>query len=313
MYDTIKLWLPCEMIKEREYLQRVPKLLTNVKETYKADTGEVYCTGSILGMSAIVCEAGISLKGSICKSYLKDNFKTLTRQDTQRAIEQIQDFTNLPILQADVRQIDFAQNLIVSQQPTSFYNLLGECQHYRRLVQPKSVYYKNTMRQKVFYSKVDEGKAKRQILPSIWANRHILRYELRYISRIAQQFNRSQLQALNLFNEAFYIEMVERWINEYENINKNNSILHQMNSKAIKKPNDYIMQLALMKINELGINEVMEGIEDLKAQNHFKHKEYYSRLKADIKKLCTTYQPDEGKSLINELDKKVMQVKEHYR
>jgi hypothetical protein len=107
--------------------------------------------------------------------------------------------------------------------------------------------------------------------------------------------------------------MVERWINEYKNINKNNSILNQMNSKAIKKPNDYIMQLALMKINEIGINGVLEGIEDLKAQNHFKHKEYYSRLKADVKKLCTTYQPDEGKSLINELDKKVMQVKEYYR
>ena len=86
-----------------------------------------------------------------------------------------------------------------------------------------------------------------------------------------------------------------------------------MNSKAIKKPNDYIMQLALMKINEIGINRVLEGIEDLKAQKHFKHPEYYSRLKADIKKLCNTYQPDEGKSLITELDKKVMQVKEYYR
>ena len=57
-----------------------------------------------------------------------------------------------------------------------------------------------------------------------------------------------------MFDETFYIGMVERWINEYKNINKNNSILNQMNSKAIKKPNDYIMQLALMKINEIGIN-----------------------------------------------------------
>lgn len=313
MYDTIKFWLPNERIKESGYLQRVPTLLTNAKETYKQDTGEVYFTGSILGMSASISNAGISLKGSICKSYLNDNFKTLVRQDTQRAIEQIQDYINLPILQADVKQIDFAQNIIVSQNPNTFYNLLGECHHYTRLEQPKSVYYNNSMRQKVFYSKVDEGKAKGQNLPTIWANRHILRYELRYTSRLPQQFNTSQIQAFNLFDEAFYIGMVERWINEYKNINKNNSILNQMNSKAIKKPNDYIMQLALMKINEIGINGVLEGIEDLKAQNHFKHKEYYSRLKADVKKLCTTYQPDEGKSLISELDKKVMQVKEYYR
>ena len=115
MYDTIKFWLPNERIKESGYLQRVPTLLTNAKETYKQDTGEVYFTGSILGMIASISNAGISLKGSICKSYLKDNFKTLVRQDTQRAIEQIQDYINLPILQADVKQIDFAQNIIVSQ------------------------------------------------------------------------------------------------------------------------------------------------------------------------------------------------------
>ena len=92
MYDTIKFWLPNERIKESGYLQRVPTLLTNAKEIYKQDTGEVYFTGSILGMSVSIGNAGISLKGSICKSYLNDNFKTLTRQDTQRAIEQIQDY-----------------------------------------------------------------------------------------------------------------------------------------------------------------------------------------------------------------------------
>ncbi|MBK8443286.1 MAG: hypothetical protein IPL35_07680 [Sphingobacteriales bacterium] len=120
MYDTIKFWLPSERIKESGYLQRVPTLLTNGEKREKKDTGEVYFTGSILGMSAYIGNAGISLKGSICKSYLKDNFKTLTRQDTQRAIEQIQDFTNLPILQADVKQIDFAQNMIVSQNQILF-------------------------------------------------------------------------------------------------------------------------------------------------------------------------------------------------
>lgn len=313
MYDTIHLWLPNETIKESGYLQRVPTLLKNAKETLKQETGELFFTGSILGMSASISNAGISLKGSICKSYLGDNFKILTRQDTQRAIEQLEDILILPINKADVRRIDFGQNFIVSQNPNLFYPFLGECHHYKRLTQPKSLYYQNGMRTKLFYNKVAEGKAKGQIIPPIWANKHILRYELRYTSRLPQQFNTSQIQALNLYKDVFCIDMCKRYVKEYENINKNNSILDKMNIKQIETPKDFITQMALLQIKEVGIQKTLETIEQLKAQNQFKHKEYYSRLKADIKKLCKNEVLTEGSTLIAELDKKVKQVAEYCR
>lgn len=313
MYDTLNLWLPYEVIKDSRYLQRVPTLLTNTKETYKQDTGEVYFTGSILDMVTSISSAGISLKGSICKSYLPDNFHTLTRQDTQRAIEKLEDFLILPIKKADVKRLDFAQSFTVSQIPQSYFTFLGECRHYKRLTQPKSLYYQNGMRTKLFYNKIAEGKAKGQILPQVWANKHILRYELRYTSRLPQQFNTAQIQAQNLYDEGFYIGMVERWINEYETIHKNNSILDKMNTKQIETPKDFIYQMALLQIKEVGIQKTFETIEQLKAQNQFKHKEYYSRLKADIKKLYETEILIEGSNLIAELDKKVKQVKEYCR
>lgn len=313
MFDTLKLWLPNEAIKESGYLQRVPTLLTNVKEIYKQDTREVYITGSILGMSASISNAGISLKGSICKSYLKDNFQTLTRQDTQRAIEQIQDFTNLPIFLADVKRVDFAQSLTTTQNPQNYFTFLGECHHYKRLTQPKSLYYQNGMRTKLFYNKIAEGKAKGQIIPSIWANKHILRYELRYTSRLPYQFNKAKVQATDLYNEVFYMDMVERWIKEYESINKNNSILDKMNTKQIETPKDFITQMALLQIKDIGIQKTFESIEQLKAQNQFKNKEDYSRLKATIRKICSTDVITEGSTLVAELDKKVKQVKEYCR
>lgn len=313
MYDTLNLWLPNEAIKESEYLQRVPNLLNNAKETYKQDTGEIYFTGSVLSMSASISNAGISLKGSICKSYLPDNFHTLTRQDTQRAIEQLEDFLTLPIKEADVKRIDFAQSFTVSQSPQNYFNFLGECNHYKRLTQPKSLYYQNGMRTKLFYNKIAEGKDKGQTIPPIWANKHILRYELRYTSRLPYQFNKTQIQAQNLYNEGFYIGMVERWIREYESINKNNSILDKMNTKQIETPKDFMYQMALLQIKEVGIQKTFETIEQLKAQNQFKHKEYYSRLKADIKKLCKSEVLTEGSNLIAELDKKVQQIAEYCR
>ncbi len=313
MYDTLNLWLPNEMIKESGYLLRVPTLLTNAKETYKQDTGEVYFNGSILGMSASVSNAGISLKGSICKSYLNDNFKTLTRQDTQRAIEQLGDLMGLPVSKADVKRIDFAQSFTTTQNPQNYFTFLGECQHYKRLTQPKSLYYQNGMRTKLFYNKIAEGKAKGQAIPPIWANKHILRYELRYTSRLPYQFNTSQIQAQNLYNEGFYLGMVERWVKEYESINKNNSILEKMNTKQIGTPKDFITQMAVLQIKDVGIQKTFESIEQLKAQNQFKNKEDYSRLKATIRKLCKNDVLTEGCALVAELDKKVKQVKEYCR
>jgi len=310
MYDTLHLWLPALNIGEGSFTERVPGLLSNTTLHTKAD-GLQYITGSVLGMSASVSNSGISLKGSLCKSYLNDNFKTLTRQDTQRAIEQMADVLILPVQQADVKRIDFAQSFTVNNKPESYYPFLGTSRHFKRLVQPKSVYYQNGMRTKLFYNKIAEGKSKGEKIPAIWANKHILRYELRYTSRLLKQFNKSTLQAKELSTEPFYLDMVSRWINEYKVIQKNSII--NFNLESMKHPKDFFTQLVLLKINELGQNNVLELVEQLKAQNVFAHPEYYSRLKADIKKLCKTEDITESADLITELDKKINQVKEYCR
>ena len=313
MYDTVGLWLSNEEIKENGYLTRIPTLLSNTKETFKQDTGEIYFTGSILGMNASVSNAGVSLSGSICKSYLNDNFKTLNRQDGPRAIEKLADCLKLPMDKANVSRIDIAQNFIVSQSPESYFAFLGDCNHYKRLTQPKSLYYKNGMRTKLFYNKIAEGKANGHVIPPIWANKHVLRYEFRFLNRLPKQLNKVRIQAFNLFEEKFYMELIDRWIQEYESIYKNNLILDSMNMEQVKKPNDFKDQLALTMIKQFGLNHIFECIEQMKAQNQFKHKEYYSRLKTEMRKLCESEFITEKSPLINELDKKIRQVKEYYR
>ena len=311
MYDTLHFWLPSEAIKERGYLNRVSSLLGNPKAHKNLQTNEQYYTGNILAMSTSVSNSGISLKGSICKSYLGNNFKTLTRQDTQRAIEQLADVLILPIQQADVKRIDFAQSYIVTSNPESYYTHLGTSNHYKRLVQPKSIYYQNGMRTKLFYNKVAEGKSKGEIIPEIWLNKNVLRYELRYTRRLLQQFNRADLKAQELSKEIFYVSMFDRYIDEYNKIQKNSTINFKLEN--MKQPKDFFTQLLLLKINEIGQNKVLELVEQLKAQKVFAHPEYYSRLKADIRKLCKTDEVTESADLIIELDKKINQVKEYCR
>lgn len=309
MYDTLKIWLPANSIAEVGYLDRVVTLLDNTTQHTKADnTG---FSGYYKGLKASVSDKGVSLYGSICKAYLDNNIKTLTRQDTQRAFELFSDELHLPFNESIINRIDLAQSFLVDYEPELYYHYLGDCNHYHRLTQPQSISYQNQLRTKIFYNKKAEVKKKGYKVPEIWANKNILRYELRYMSRIPKQFNVYKVTAKLLYDEAFYINLIDRWHNEYESINKTSSI--NLNHSKMNKPKDFLTQMAILKINEIGLCETLKLIEELKAKNCFQHKEYYSRLKADIKRLYKTYEPEQGNELITELNKKITQVKEYYR
>lgn len=309
MFDTLHLWLPAANIAEVSYLNRIPPLLDNLTQHKTADSH--FITGNYQGLKVCVSQTGVSLKGSICKYYLQDNIKTLTRQDTERAIQSLTDSFSLPFDTATVRRADIAQSFSLKYEPELYYSFLGECNYYKRLMQPKSLYYSNGMRTKLFYNKMAEAKSKRVKIPEVWNDKNLLRYELRFTSRLPQQFNIYSVKAETLYNETFYIGLIDRWYNEYQAINKLNEITFNLNK--MNKPKDFFTQLALLKISEIGQDQALKLVDQLKASHCFEHNEYYSRLKSDIKKLYKSYEVGGSNELITELSKKIMQVKEHYR
>ena len=112
----------------------------------------------------------------------------------------------------------------------AYYGFLGECQYYNRLPQSKSLYYSNGLRQKVFYNKIAEGKAKGIILPDVWDGQNVLRYEMRFTSRLSKQFNQAEITASSLSDEKFYMAVFDKWLTEYEAINKLHSINFNLSS-----------------------------------------------------------------------------------
>jgi len=269
MYDTLKLWLPAQSIVGLDYLNRIPPLLDNLTQHTKADAE--YITGNFEGLKTSLSINGIGLLGSLAKYYLNDNIKTLTRQDTQRAIEMLSDDLNLPMNEAIVSRADVSQNFVMNYEPELYYPLLGESTRYKRLPNPQSIYYNNSLRVKLFYNKVAEVKHKRVIVPEIWKGKNVLRYELRFTSRLPQQFNCNKVQAKSLYEEGFYIDIIDRWLKEYEAINKLNEI--NLNYNKMNKPKDFLNQMALLMINEIGQSEALKLVDQLKAKNCFEHKE----------------------------------------
>ena len=256
-------------------------------------------------------QAGISLKGSLAKYFLPDNFHTLNRGDSQRAIEMMADDLHLSIDQAKVCRIDFAQNFLMRYDPKAYYSYLGECLHYKRFCQPESLYYNNGLRTKLFYNKIAEGKAKGLKLPDVWNGQNVLRYELRLTSRLPQQLNQPEVKASTLYDEQFYISMVRQWIDEYKAINKLNLInfkLTEMNS-----PKDFRKQLELIAVNAIGQDKLMQMIEEMRIKKAFDKPEYYSRLKKEMRELCKTPDLTCSSDMMAELDKKIQTAGQYYR
>lgn len=310
MYDSIKLWLTTEQAGIKDLLAFSEKHLQNITEHKKQD-GQIIYSGFLRNYKVYVSQSGVSFKGSLAKYYLSNNFHTLTRGDTQRAIEMMADEIHLPIMQAKVSRIDFAQNFLMRYEPKAYYSYLGECRYYKRFTQPESIYYNNGLRTKLFYNKVAEGKARGLSLPAVWNGQNVLRYELRFTSRLPQQFNLNDVSACTLYDEQFYISLVKQWINEYQAINKLNLI--NFNLTGMNSPKDFMRQLELMAINAIGQEKLMQMIEEMRLKKAFDKPEYYSRLKKDLRELCKAPDLTTSSDMVAELDKKIQAVRQHYR
>jgi hypothetical protein len=309
MYDNLDLAVLKEHCPEINFIDTIPQYLTSVINQGESEFG-IYITGYLGNAKIKISENRVKFyDSSICKYYLGDNFKTLSKGDTKRAIEKISDSLHLPFDLANVTRIDFAQNFIMQYPESVYYPYLGEAQYYDRLEQNNGLYFNNTLRQKLFYGKVHEQKQKRQTIPELYQNRNVLRYELRFKRELRKQFNQPQITAGLLYDEKFYRELVKRWKDEYLTIQKINSKIISMKPTGSKKK--LADNLALFSILELGQPQILTKIKEWQVTDQISKKQAYD-LRTFIKTLSKIPIEEKGNDLINELNQKVKEAAKNY-
>lgn len=312
MYDTINLWLPMERTGETDLFTRPDLYLSNIARTDIERTGQVYISGYLGNYKVNLSEQGISLKGSLAKYYLGDNIQNLTRGDTQRAIEKMGDLLHLPIYEAKVTRLDLAQNIVVKYPVSTYYNYLGECQHYKRLTYQQSIAYQNGLRYKTFYDKIAEAKKDKRVqIPEVYLNTNLLRYELRFKKRLPKHFNIAEITATTLFKETFYIDAINKWENEYICINKIREI--GLNFKMINTKKQYAKQGILCYVQQKGGElDAIQEIQTALQKGELTKKQAYD-LREQVKNACNDKFLTIESDLIAELDKKIKDAVRYYR
>lgn len=249
MYDTVNFRLLRSEAGGVDFLAETSCYLENVGEhNYN---GELVITGSLKGLKISLNRYQMKIKdGSLCKWHLGNNFQTLGRGDTQRAIENLSDTLHIPMSKATVTRLDIAQNFITRHPPEVYLNHLGILKYATRLQEPNGVYYSKTGGRLCFYDKNREQKNNREPIPELYEGRNVLRYEQRYTNRIASQLKVCEVTGAKLYDEAFYIDILNRWKDTYKAIQKINDV--SLNFQAMKSKQQLYKMGVLSLIEQAG-------------------------------------------------------------
>jgi hypothetical protein len=312
MYDNLDFNLSIDKVNNCDFLREIPNKLERTSEHFFNDGNDIAISGSLGLLKVSVSKNKVKIKdSSFCKWLLGDNLQGLYRGDVQRGFEKLSDLLGLPMEKANVTRIDLAQNLIVKYEQSTYLNHLGNLQYYSRMPQNNGLYYQNGNGKLVFYNKIHEANIKGVPIPEIFKNRHLLRYERRFTTKLANQFNMAEITVKSLYDEVFYTNIIDRWYNDYLKIQK--IAKTQIDFTMVKKVSDLKNQGLILLVNQNGgLLETIKLIEEAKKLNKITSKEAFDQKKA----INDAFKNDlftSKSELITELDQKMKESIRFYR
>jgi hypothetical protein len=286
MFDTLNLWIPREAIADTpdlaysEYHRLVEQL--NLREVIHNES--IRHKGKFDNFYICIFDSGISLKGSLAKYYLGNNFDTLDIHSSKKALSQLATDLDIPILEAEVRRIDFSTNFILPMMPSHYFGYLLESSRTNRVVNTTSLNFMNKSKQIFFYDKVQWAKNKAIETPSKWIGKNVLRYEYRFMKNFKKKLGLKTVLAKDLIKPKTYETLLETWHTEYFKIKKKKEFI--IDYYTITTPKDFFDMVLAETFKQRDYHEYIELIEQMKARNLLKNRYEYCRLK---KKLTEHY------------------------
>ena len=307
--DTITLRLKKEQAGDIDFLAEIPTTLQSISE-HNYGNGLVIC-GRLSNMRITVTENNVKIENSLCKYYLGNNLQEMRRSDIERAIQKLSDELHLPVGNASVLRFDFAKNISLSAEVSSYLNYLGNIGRYMRYPSKRGINYRIADKEIAIYDKIAQLKHSREFVPPFYQGKNIMRIEKRHLVNTAKHFNRSVITASNLFDEVFYIEAQKDWERDYNSISKLQNSIIDMSGITTKKQL-YILGVralieqqggetaALLQIQERQKKGELTKKQALDLRNAYKESNEYSVVTKD-------------NELIAELNQKVKDSLRYYR
>ena len=325
MFDTIGMTLKHTQAKDKDFLSETTAKLDNVIKHNIDNNNSIYATGDLKNLYIKITEKAVTIKqGSLAKYYLGNNTKTLNLQDVKLAIEKLSNELQLPMEKACITRLDIAGNILTKYKPNLYFDLLGFLDNFDRLEQQTGLYYnRNKIIQLAFYDKIAELKQKNESVENIYQNQNLLRFELRLKQRIKNNFPKnnnknsfkySVITASLLYDEYFYVDIVNLWYNYFQKIDKINSLI-KSKLKNIRRADDYLLQFIIKQYVKDYLDlqkKVYHDVRISKSIKDFRNVNQIPNIKKRLKDFSNNENLFQQNDLITELNEKIKRITQFY-
>ena len=241
MYDTVNLKLLKEDIGDNYNWRSVFNKIDQISE-YKPFEGG---SGHIKGLRVSVTEKHVRVSGSISKYFRGTNLDSLTLLQVEKAIKQLGKDLGVPMVKADVLQVDMAENFEMSCPPELYISKMqswGEC-HPNKW--KGTTYFPSNEVMLRFYDKSKEVRKKRKNQKNTLGDfsksveRNLLRYEICFGKKAIRRMFGHQLKAKDLYNKEVFWMFVSEWLCSYDEIGVTSNKLFDVTFEQIKTQSDF--------------------------------------------------------------------------
>ena len=315
MYDTVEMKVTRAEAEGVDFINEIAPYLNPEGVASHDFSGTPVVTGHIDNLSVSISPYQVRVKGgSLCKWMLGDNYQAMGRADTQRAVERLSNTLHLPMERAIITRLDVGLSIPVKQPCVNYFNHLGVLNYAQRLQQPNSLYYhRHSQAERLcFYDKNREQRDNREAIPDLYRGVNVLRYEQRYMARLPSLLGVAQVTGAMLYDEGFYISLLNRWREAYRAIKKVNDIT--LNFQAMRTKRDLQTMGVLAMVERVGGEvEMIAHINEAQKRGDLTAKQAFD-LRQAVKSACKVRDgltaPTEA---ISELDKKIAEAVRYYR
>ncbi len=234
MLDTVNFKITRDEVEGVDFLSEITPYLNPEGLAVHDFSGLQVVTGKIGNLKVSISDRQVKVKdGSLCKWMLGDNYQSMGRGDIKRAVERLSNMLHLPMDKAIITRLDVGLTIPVKEPTANYFNHLGVLSYAQRLQQPNSLYYyRHSQAERLcFYDKNREQRDHREPIPDLYRDCNVLRYEQRYMARLPSLLGVAQITGEMLYDESFYISLLDRWRDSYQAIRKINDIT--LNFQAI--------------------------------------------------------------------------------
>lgn len=297
--DTITIVINKQAYKYNQAIQLFNSF-DNVTEISRS--GKHTLSGNHKNFKFFLSEECFKATGSLAKLITGTNQFNLDHKINKQALQYLSQLLNCNLDNSKLTRIDYGHNLLMDYPVINYLQLLSRLKSAKKhTFGVETVDFRNYKRNLIFYDKIAELNAHHGIVP-FNKGQNMLRYEVRFISRLSQQFNVPEVTCKMITEEWFHKMLVKKWYEEYNKIDKFHTPEISLN---FTNPTSLVTSLAVNGIQQRGgFNAIYEQVYvQSKGNSQRRHK-----LINKLKRLSNSTASLSSKTLLDELDLKIQQA-----